>query len=108
MSKYRSALLASLTACLLTSNLLWASDTSSGKEPSSFDLNTLTCKEVMILSGNDRDVVVSFLLGYFSGHAKATELNVATLTHATNKFLDSCLDNPTANALITMQAAMSE
>jgi len=108
MSKYRSALLASLTACLLTSNLLWASDTSSGKDASSFDLNAYTCKEVMILSGNDRDVVVSFLLGYFSGHAKSTELNVTTLSHATDKFLDTCLDNPTANALATMQAAMSE
>jgi hypothetical protein len=108
MFKYKSALLASLAACLLATNVVWASDEPSGGDAATFDLNAMTCKEVMILSGGDRDSVVSFLLGYFAGHAKSTELNLTALSKSTDKFLDTCLDNPTANALTTMQGALSQ
>ena len=108
MSKYRTALLASLAACLLTSNLVWAGDTPSDEDAASFSLTAMTCKEVMILSGEDRVAVISFLLGYFAGKSNTTDLNLNTLTHATDKFVDTCLDNPAANALSTMQGALSQ
>jgi hypothetical protein len=107
MSKYKTALLASLAACLLTNNLLWAGDTPSDEDAASFSLTDMTCKEVMILSGEDRVGVISFLLGYFAGKSNTTDLNLTALSHATDKFLDTCLDNPTANALTTMQGALS-
>jgi len=63
------------------------------------DLGKFQCKEVMILSGQDRDVAVAFAHGYVLGKKGTTKYNVDALAKITDKFIDFCLDNPKANAL---------
>ena len=69
------------------------------------DLTTLTCKEVMILSGVDRDNTISFIHGYIVGKQGATDVDLDKLTDSTETFMNTCLDNPTAKAIPTMEAA---
>lgn len=108
MRTFESVLLAPLAACLLFSNGVPANDSNQLESAEMLDLKAMTCKEVMVLSGDDRDEVVAFFLGYFAGQEKTTELNLTEMGLATDKFLDSCLDNPTANALSTMETAISK
>lgn len=63
------------------------------------DLNEYSCKDVMRLSGQDRDVALALTHGYVLGKKGTTKFEVDALAGITDKFIDYCLDNPKANAL---------
>jgi hypothetical protein len=63
------------------------------------DFATQTCKEVMRLSGNDRDIAIAFAHGYVLGKKGTTQYEVDTLAQVTDQFIDYCLDHPADKAL---------
>jgi len=63
------------------------------------DLGSSSCKEVMRLSGQDRDVALALAHGYVLGKKGTTKYEIEVLAQITDKFIDYCLDNPKANAL---------
>ena len=63
------------------------------------DFGTQTCKEVMRLSGSDRDIALAFAHGYVLGKKGTTQYEVDALAQVTDQFIDYCLDHPAANAL---------
>jgi len=63
------------------------------------DLNDYTCKDIMILSGEDRDIAIALAHGFRLGEKKTTVYSTEALSEATDKFIDYCLDNPKQNAL---------
>jgi hypothetical protein len=63
------------------------------------DFGAQTCKDVMRLSGNDRDISLAFAHGYVLGKKGTTRYNVDALAQITDQFIDYCLDNPDENAL---------
>lgn len=72
------------------------------------DIGSVTCKDIMILSGDDRATSISYLLGYVQGANGNTTVDVAALAEISEQFLNGCLDAPTAGALETLQAIMAE
>ncbi|MEE4174019.1 MAG: HdeA/HdeB family chaperone [Xanthomonadales bacterium] len=81
---------AALIALLLSSNTL-ASDQRDFAEQS--------CKDVMRLSGADRDIALAFAHGYRLGKKGTTRYEIETLAQITDRFIDYCLDHPSENAL---------
>jgi hypothetical protein len=67
--------------------------------PETKDLNGYVCKDVMILSGEDRDMALAMLHGLRLGEKKTTQFVTEVLAEATDKYINYCLDNPNANAL---------
>ena len=63
------------------------------------DFSTQTCKDVMRLSGADRDIALAFTHGYMLGKKGTTQYNVDALAQITDQFIDHCLDHPAENAL---------
>lgn len=63
------------------------------------DFGTLSCKEVMRLSGEDRDLALAFAHGYMLGKKGTTQYEVEALALVTDQFIDYCLDHPAENAL---------
>jgi hypothetical protein len=63
------------------------------------DFAAQTCKEVMRLSGNDRDIAIAFAHGYVLGKKGTTQYEVDTLAQITDRFIDHCLDHPADKAL---------
>mgnify|MGYP001817537776 CR=1 FL=1 len=63
------------------------------------DFGTQTCREVMRLSGSDRDIALAFAHGYVLGKKGTTQYEVDALAQVTDQFIDYCLDHPAANAL---------
>jgi hypothetical protein len=70
------------------------------------DVAGLLCKEVMILSGPDRDTTIAFIHGYILGKAGSSTVDLDKLTDATEAFLNNCVEAPNANAIETMEAAV--
>ena len=73
-----------------------------GEDEAVKDLTAYSCKDVMRLSGTDRDVAIGVLHAYLLGKKGATTYNVEKLAEATDRFIDHCLDNPNDKALATM------
>ncbi len=63
------------------------------------DLKDNQCRDVMILSGEDREIAIAFAHGYMLGKKNTTEYVPEELGNATDMFMDYCLDNPKENAL---------
>jgi len=63
------------------------------------DFSLKKCKDVMRMSGRDRDIALAFVHGYRLGKMGKTQYSVDALSQITDKFLDYCLDHPADNAL---------
>jgi len=70
-------------------------------------LDQFTCKQVMMEPPAVREATVAFMHGYLLGKSNTVNFNVETLLKHTDKFIDSCLDNPTAKALDIMTKSRS-
>ena len=103
----RKVLLGGVFTGLLLSPIAVASD-DSGSSEDMYAVGEVTCKEVMRLSGDARDEVVSFLHGYLAGEAKKPVIDVVKLGHATDNFLDKCLDSPNDKALDTLRSFVNK
>jgi len=106
MPTIKTAFLTAAVSCVLAASVAQANQHESAADEV-YDIAPITCKEVMILSGDDRDAVISFLHGYLLGESKQTQANLTKLGRATDDFMSNCLDAPTAKALETMRKAIA-
>ena len=106
MFTLKTFILSTAVSCALATSVALA-DQHEGDADDTYDLASITCKQVMILSGGDRDAVVTFLHGYLLAESKKAEANLTKLGKATDDFLNNCLDAPTAKALETMRKAIA-
>jgi hypothetical protein len=63
------------------------------------DFAEQSCKDVMRLSGGDRDIALAFAHGYRLGKKGTTRYEIEALAQITDRFIDYCLDHPSENAL---------
>ena len=96
---FRSFLTASTTCALLCgSATAYAQEATTRK-----DLSEYLCKDVMRLSGSDRETSLALVHGYRLGKMGTTQFDVEALSDITDRYIDYCLDNPNANALATFE-----
>lgn len=74
-----------------------------GQDANLKDLKSYSCKDIMRLSGGDRDLAIGVLHAYFLGEKGTTQFDVQKLSDRTDKFIESCLDNPKDNAFELME-----
>ena len=79
--------------------ILGTSMTGGALAADSRDFGAQTCKDVMRLSGSDRDIALAFAHGYRLGRKGTTVYQVEVLADITDRFIDYCLDHPAENAL---------
>ena len=98
------------TVALLASIVLLAAGypgVAAAQDETNKDLRTVTCKDVLLASGEERDGIVLVLHAYLLGEAKQTAYNSDVLGEATDAFLDACIENPGAEALGMMRKKVS-
>lgn len=83
---------------LIGGNSVYAETQSTSK-----DLNDFLCKEVMRLSGSERENALALLHGYRLGKKNTTQYQIETLAAFTDSYIDHCLDNPDDNALVAFE-----
>ena len=67
------------------------------------DISSYSCKDVMRMSGTDRELALAVLHAFILGKKGTTKFDVPKLTNATDEFIEFCLDNPNDNALAVME-----
>jgi len=93
MSNKHAFVVATLLAGLFTSGAALAAETSEVK------LDDLDCRALLKMNGDDEHSAVLFLHGYASGKAGAAVISIPSLTAATDKIRDHCIDNPSDKLL---------
>jgi hypothetical protein len=73
---------------------LFTSGTARAIEKSEIKLGDLDCRALLKMNGEDEQSTVLFLHGYASGKAGATAISIPSLTEATDKIREHCIDNP--------------
>jgi hypothetical protein len=73
------------------------------EEQGQLDLSNYSCKDIMRMSGNDRDLAIVALHAFSMGKKGTTKIDITELSGATDAFVETCLDNPKENALDTME-----
>jgi hypothetical protein len=67
------------------------------------DLNEFVCKDIMRLSGSERENALALAHGYRLGKMSTTKYNIDDLAALTERFIDYCLDHPNDKALATFE-----
>jgi hypothetical protein len=57
-------------------------------------IDKITCREALKMDGDDRAFTVIFFHGFVSGKKNEILFDGPTLTEATDKIADYCIDNP--------------
>lgn len=71
-----------------------AFDPVSAVENTEVILGDLDCRALLKMNGDDEQSTIVFMHGYASGKAGATVISLPSLTEATDKIRDHCVDNP--------------
>ena len=66
------------------------------------NLGSYFCKDVMRLRGDERDIALGFMHGYYLGKKGVTEYQAGMLGKASDEFMEYCLDHPNDKALESM------
>jgi len=100
MSKtLRNVVTAALASALFSGGAAIAADEPSVQK----DLSTFQCKDVMRLSGSERENALALVHGYRLGKMGTTEYDIEALSDLTDRFIDYCLDNPNDKALASFE-----
>ena len=67
--------------------------------PKPTDLKSYACKDIMRLSGTERDISLALAHGYVLGKKNQTQFVTEELAAISDNFVEYCLDHPTENAL---------
>jgi len=70
------------------------------------DMNDYSCRDILVASGEERDLAVMFLQGYFVGKSGKTTFDRDKLARATDKMIDLCLDATDGKLVETMGKAL--
>ena len=96
--------LRNLLTAAVTSALFVGGSAALAEEPSNKkDLSEFLCKDVMRLSGSERENALALVHGYRLGKMSTTKYDIDALSDLTDRFIDYCLDNPNDKALETFE-----
>jgi hypothetical protein len=96
--------LRNLMTAAMASALFIGGSAIAAEEPSTQkDLNAFLCKDVMRLSGSERENALALVHGYRLGKMNTTQYEIEALAALTDSFIDYCLDNPNERALATFE-----
>jgi len=96
--------LRNLVTAAVTSALFVGGSAALAEEPSNKkDLSEFLCKDVMRLSGSERENALALVHGYRLGKMNTTQYEIENLSDLTDRFIDYCLDNPNDKALASFE-----
>jgi hypothetical protein len=98
------SLLGGLATSIAASIICTPAMAQAAARPTIVDLETFDCRTLVSMNGEYRDNAVLFLHGYISGQKKQTVIELAPIAASTDKIIDYCISNPSANALAAFTA----
>lgn len=95
--------LKTIAAVVVAGSILVLSPVAQADEAELEDIGDLSCRDVLLAAGEDRDSIILVLHAYLLGEAKQLTFDPEVLSSATDDFLDACIAYPDKGALETMR-----
>ena len=92
-----------MTAAITSVLLVGTTAALAEEESTQINLNDFVCKDVIRLSGNERENTLALAHGYRLGKMNTTTYEIEVLSDLTDRFIDHCLDNPNDKALAAFE-----
>lgn len=92
--RIKSALSALVLVTIIGQSLALTAKAESKSNGAMFNMETFTCKDLMLASSDDRQLMMSLFHGFFNGKNNETLLNVDQLAKITDQIENYCADNP--------------
>ena len=92
-----------MTAAVASVLLVGTTAALAEEESTQKNLNDFVCKDVMRLSGSERENTLALAHGYRLGKMNTTTYEIEVLSDLTDRFIDYCLDNPNDKALAAFE-----
>ena len=92
-----------MTAAITTVLLIGTTTAPAEEESTQKDLTDFVCKDIMRLSGSERENTLALAHGYRLGKMNTTTYEIEVLSDLTDRFIDHCLDNPNDKALAAFE-----
>ncbi len=64
--------------------------------------------DILLAAGDERDLAIMFIQGYFVGKTGKTTYDSNKIAEATDRFLDLCIDGPNSKVIATMAKALKD
>lgn len=77
-------------------------------EPETVDVAAALCRDVLVLSGEDRDLGIAFMHGHIFGEKGQSVIYPDQLAQSVGVFLELCVEDPQANALATLKKSIAQ
>jgi len=78
---------------------------SADEENADVNLETLDCRALLKMDGDDREFTLVFFHGLISGRQGTMVFQAQPLAEATDRVLDQCIDNPDETLLAVFEKA---
>ena len=98
-----NSLLNFITAAVASVLLVGTTAVLAEEESTQKDLTDFVCKDIMRLSGSERENTLALAHGYRLGKMNTTTYEIEDLSDLTDRFIDHCLDNPNDKALAAFE-----
>lgn len=98
-----AALLLALVALPLAAQA--PADAAPSAEVRELPISTMTCRQLLQASGDDRDLLLALFHGYVAGKAGKTSMDTVKMSFATDAVVDHCIDKPGDPVLAAFAAA---
>ena len=92
-----------MTAAVASVLLVGTTAVLAEEESTQKDLTDFVCKDIMRLSGSERENTLALAHGYRLGKMNTTTYEIEDLSDLTDRFIDHCLDNPNDKALAAFE-----
>lgn len=63
------------------------------------NIEEISCREMLTMDGEQRDLTLLFMHGFVSGENAAVELDESELSETNEAILETCVDNPSDSVL---------
>jgi hypothetical protein len=95
-----------ISLCMLGNGGAYAQDANQG-EADDIQIDTLTCREMLKMDGDERKFTLIFLHGFVSGKKSELLFDGSALADATDVILDNCINSPDDPILAVFEKARS-
>lgn len=101
----------SCLAAMLTTGVALTGSTAIAQEAAvaaTVQIDEFSCRDLLILSGEERDFVLVFMHGFMSGKLREMTFDTMQLAEATDTVVTTCIDNPDDTLLSAFEAARGQ
>ena len=93
-------IVASTSALMIaSSSIAIAQDDIDGNAPNTVDITALTCRDLLMMDGEDEVSTILFVQGYISGKTAETVVDTNEVRASKDRSLEQCIEQPNSTVL---------